>query len=89
LAGTLQDRGSFAEAETMYREALAMRKKRLGTEHPDVTMSLNNLADVLNCEDKTADAVTMQREALAMQRKLLGTERFAPDLVEGCLWSQS
>ena len=64
----------------MYRDSLAMRKKRLGAEHPDVAMSLNNLADVLISEDKTADAEAVQREALAMQRKLLGNEH--PDVAK-------
>ena len=47
LADVLQAQGKLAEAETMYREALAMRRKLLGNEHPDVAISLINLADVL------------------------------------------
>ena len=32
------------EAEKLFREALAMRRKLLGEEHPRVANSLNNLA---------------------------------------------
>ena len=62
----------------MHREALAMRRKLLGNEHPDVALSLDNLADVLQAQGKLAEAETMYREALAMRRKLLGNEH--PDV---------
>ena len=51
----------------MYREALAMRRKLLGNEHPDVATTLNGLAWVLAVKGKLAEAETMYREALAMR----------------------
>ena len=36
LALLLQDRGDLAGAEPLYREALAIRRKALGDEHPAV-----------------------------------------------------
>jgi len=47
LAVVLWRQGKLAEAETLYREALAVERSRLGREHPHVTRSLNNLALVL------------------------------------------
>ena len=36
--------GKYAEAEPLYKRALAIREKTLGREHPDVAQSLNYLA---------------------------------------------
>ena len=36
--------GKYAEAEPLYQRALEIREKALGPEHPDVALSLNNLA---------------------------------------------
>lgn len=55
LALVLRDQGKLAEAETMFREALAMRIKMLGTEHPDVGASIKNLTDLLVSEGKLDD----------------------------------
>jgi len=62
----------YAAAEPLYREALAMRRKLLGNEHPDIADSLNNLAATLFEERNYAGAEPLYREALAMRRKLLG-----------------
>ena len=39
--------GKLDEAKPLYKESLAIRKKVLGEEHPDVAQSLNNLAQLL------------------------------------------
>ena len=36
--------GRYADAEPLYKRALAIREKALGPDHPDVAQSLNNLA---------------------------------------------
>jgi tetratricopeptide (TPR) repeat protein len=46
----LQQQGQFAEGEQCFREALAIRKKIHGDEHPDVATSLNNLASLLKSQ---------------------------------------
>src|SRR4030095_3063915 len=66
--------GKVAEAETLYREALATEKKLLGNEHPDVAESLTELGLVLQKQGKMAEGDEMRHEALAIQTKLLGTE---------------
>ena len=43
----LRLKGDYEAVEPVYREALAMNRKLLGNEHPDVATSLNNLADLL------------------------------------------
>ena len=52
----LSAQGKLAEAEPLYKEALAIDKKVYGDEHPEVATDLNNLAALLsdqvryNCE---------------------------------------
>jgi len=72
--------GIYEKAEAMLREALALRRRILGSDHPDVATSLNGLAVVLTDESKFQEAESLQREALAMRKRLLGTEN--PDVAE-------
>ena len=43
----LRNQGRYADAEPLYKRALAIREKALGADHPDVADTLNNLADPL------------------------------------------
>jgi tetratricopeptide (TPR) repeat protein len=64
-------RGKYADAETLYREALAMRRRLYPKQdHPDLAASLNNLANVLKDQGKHAGAEAVYRAALAMYRRL-------------------
>jgi hypothetical protein len=40
-----KEEGRYADADPLYKRALATWKKALGPDHPDVAQSLNNLAD--------------------------------------------
>jgi hypothetical protein len=77
LANARLREGKFAEAETLYREDLAARRKLLGNEHADVATSLNSLGYALREQRKWAEAESVTREALAMRRKLFGNEQQA------------
>ena len=44
MAGNLARQGKYAEAEPLYRKALAIRQKVLGENHPHTANSYNNLA---------------------------------------------
>ena len=65
---------NYEKAETMFSEALALRKKLWGNEHREVADSLKNLAYVLQTQGKLDEAETMFKATLAMRRKLLGNE---------------
>ncbi|MCP4546536.1 MAG: tetratricopeptide repeat protein, partial [bacterium] len=43
LAMLFHTQGKYANAEPLYKRALAMREKALGPQHPDVAQILNNL----------------------------------------------
>jgi eukaryotic-like serine/threonine-protein kinase len=74
LARMLQAQGRFAEAERLYRQSLARRRRLLGSEDLEVSESLRNLGALLTAQGKHSDAEPLYREALAMREKLLGHE---------------
>jgi serine/threonine protein kinase len=60
----------LAEAESLSRQALALRRSLRGREHADVAEALDDLCNVLYCQLKLPEAEQCGREALAMARKL-------------------
>ena len=46
LAGLYHSMGDYARAEPLCRQALEIRRKALGEEHPDYAISLSNLANI-------------------------------------------
>ena len=74
LAGLLQATNRLAEAEPLYRRALAIDEKSFGPEHPNVATALNNLAELLQDTNRLAEAEPLYRRALAIDEKSLGPE---------------
>jgi tetratricopeptide (TPR) repeat protein len=66
--------GKYVEAEKMHRQALQLKEKVLGAEHPKTLDSMNNLACVLNNQGKYIEAEEMHRQALQLMEKVLGAE---------------
>ncbi|KAL4984572.1 hypothetical protein BDW68DRAFT_190372 [Aspergillus falconensis] len=66
--------GAFAEAEAMHRQALGIKKKVLGAEHPSTLASVDNLGLVLRDQGKYEEAEAMHRQALEGSKKVLGAE---------------
>ncbi|MEH2226973.1 tetratricopeptide repeat protein, partial [Nostoc sp.] len=64
--------GRYSDAEPLLIEALAMRKRLLGDEHPSVATSLNNLAGLYDSQGRYSDAEPLYIEALAIAEKRLG-----------------
>ncbi|MEG3440445.1 tetratricopeptide repeat protein, partial [Pannus brasiliensis CCIBt3594] len=74
LAYLYRETGRYGEAEPLYRQALEMRKRLLGEEHPDVATSLNNLAYLYRETGRYGEAEPLYRQALEMGKRLLGEE---------------
>jgi hypothetical protein len=68
LAGVLQKQGKLPEAEALHRESVAMAKKLMGENHPDVLAYSKNLAGVLRQEGKLAEAEMLDRETLELRK---------------------
>ncbi|WP_048314625.1 CHAT domain-containing protein, partial [Crocosphaera watsonii] len=60
------------------KDALALIKKLLGDEHPDVATSFNNLAGLYRSQGRYTEAEPLYKDALALRKKLLGDEH--PDV---------
>ncbi len=73
-AERLYHRTRYADAEPLYRQALAIRRKVLGEQHLATAESLNNLAANLYAQGKYIDAELLFRRALAISRKLQGEQ---------------
>ena len=66
--------GRYADAEPLFVESLAILKKQLGDEHPNVATSLNNLAGLYRSQGRYADAEPLYVESLAIRKMQLGDE---------------
>jgi serine/threonine protein kinase len=65
--GAILDRmGDFARAVSFVEEAVALKEKALGKEHPDVALSLANLAYMQNELGRPAEALPTARRALGI-----------------------
>jgi tetratricopeptide (TPR) repeat protein len=65
----LYEAGRFSEAIPAAQQALALREKTLGTEHPAVAQSLNNLASLYQKQGRYAEAEPLHKRSLAIWEK--------------------
>jgi tetratricopeptide (TPR) repeat protein len=68
-----QDQGKYAEAESLYQQALTIREQVLRPNHPDTAISLNNLATLYSEQGKYTKAEPLLKRALTIYEQLLGT----------------
>ena len=78
LAVLYTEQGRYAEAEPLYKRALAIDEKALGPDHPDVATALNNLAGLYDDQGRYAEAEPLYKRALAIREKALGPDH--PDV---------
>ncbi|MDB9529788.1 tetratricopeptide repeat protein [Oscillatoria sp. CS-180] len=67
-------KGQYGEAEPLLKRALVLSKELLGESHPDVAMSLNNLAGLYESQGRYSEAEPLYKEALELRKQLLGEE---------------
>jgi tetratricopeptide (TPR) repeat protein len=56
----------------LFQQALELRKRLLGEEHPDVALSLNNLALLYKSQGHYAEAEPLYMQALEITERSLG-----------------
>jgi CHAT domain-containing protein len=64
--------GKYDDSEKLYVEALSIRKKILGAEHPDYALSCNNLASIYSKKKEYEKAEKLYLEAYLIRKKILG-----------------
>ncbi len=69
LAALYDSQGKYAEAEPLYRRALAIREKALGPEHPSVATALENYAGLLRKTNREVEAARLEASAQAIRAK--------------------
>ncbi|HLL85139.1 MAG TPA: serine/threonine-protein kinase [Longimicrobium sp.] len=72
LSRALRCVGDLQRARDRAKEALALRENTLGPMHPEVAISLNNLANVLQDETGPASALPVHQRALEIREQTLG-----------------
>jgi len=70
----LRDADKLDEALTFAERALEIRERLLGTEHPDVAASIDNLASIYTGNAEYVKAEPLYRRALAIREKALGKD---------------
>ncbi|KAF7634650.1 hypothetical protein Mgra_00005898 [Meloidogyne graminicola] len=74
------DQRKYKEAAQLLSEALAIRERCLGEDHPAVAATLNNLAVLHGKRGKYKDAVPLCKRALDIREKVLGVDH--PDVAK-------
>jgi tetratricopeptide (TPR) repeat protein len=73
-AGYFYGSAAYSEARPLFERILAMREKRFGSEHPDTTASLNNLALLVQAQGDLAGARRLVEGSVALDEKALGLD---------------
>lgn len=85
LGAALSAEGTFDEAEQCLKRALEIRRRRLGAEHRDTLVTMNNLADCQAAnaaKAAPADAEKLHRTVLAIRERVLGPDHL--DVAASC-----
>ena len=64
--------GKYAEAEQLYRRALALREGKLGPDAPSVATAANNLGEVCRLQGRYGEAEVLLKRAVAIREKAYG-----------------
>jgi eukaryotic-like serine/threonine-protein kinase len=74
LASVYFDEGRLPDAEKLYHEALDIRRRVLGIDHPDTLAVMDGYATTLATEHRNDEAETLLRETLSTRRRVLGPD---------------
>jgi len=66
--------GEYQQAKPLFEQALAIRERVLGQQHPDYATSLNNLAFLYKSQGETKKALPLYEESLKIIERVLGKQ---------------
>jgi tetratricopeptide (TPR) repeat protein/predicted Ser/Thr protein kinase len=70
--------GVYESARDLHARALAIRETQLGSEHPELALSLNNLANVEHATGRYDEAEALHQRALSIRERAFGPDH--PDV---------
>jgi tetratricopeptide (TPR) repeat protein len=76
----LIERGQYASAETFLARSLSSYERQLGSDHPDVATSLNNLAELYRTQGRYSEAEPLLVQSLEIRERQLGADH--PDVAQ-------
>jgi tetratricopeptide (TPR) repeat protein len=68
----LYQQGKYIEAIPLAEQALAIQKKVLGNNHPDVATTLDDLGTLYSLQDNPTNAKLRYQQALTIRKQQLG-----------------
>lgn len=71
---SLYSQGRYDRAVLVAKKALEVAEKTVGSNHPSVATSLNNLAELYSAQGQYAQAEPLYKRALAINEKALGPD---------------
>ena len=74
LAMIYENTGRYDEAEPLFDQALSIRRRVLGADHPDTAISLNNFAALYRAQGRYSEAAQLFNEAVEIMERVLGVE---------------
>ena len=74
MANSYAAAGRHAEARKLHEETLALRKAKLGPDHPGTIESMSNLADSDYALGRLDEALKLREQTLALRRAKLGAD---------------
>jgi len=64
--------GDYAAARPLFEQALDLRQRVLGPDHPDVANSMNNLSALYEAMGRHLEALDRMRQAAAIDQHMIG-----------------
>jgi len=74
LASSYAALGRHVEALKLREETLALRKAKLGPDHPSTLLSMNNLANSCSALGRHVEALKLREDTVALQKAKLGAD---------------
>jgi eukaryotic-like serine/threonine-protein kinase len=74
MGGVYDNLGLYPQAQSLFADAIDIRRRVLGPENPDTLKSMHGLCRPLREQGQYAEAEKLQRATLDVQRRVLGNE---------------
>ena len=78
--------GKLAEAETVARQALEIKRRVLGEEHPSTLIAKDNLVDFLRVQGKSKEVRSLVTELIAAKKRAAERPDAGPDALNEYAW---